>query len=49
MLRRFAYYVFGDENTDMAAVVRGYIAEWLNLLWFYIRGAPARVAVGHEL
>ncbi|EKD00221.1 hypothetical protein A1Q2_05398 [Trichosporon asahii var. asahii CBS 8904] len=49
MSRRFAYYVFGDENVDMIAAVRGYIAELLNLLWFYIRGAPAKAAVGHEL
>lgn len=49
MSRRFAYYVFGDENVDILAAVRGYIAEWLNLLWFYIRGAPAKAAVGHEL
>ena len=48
MSRRFAYYVFGDENVDMIAAVRGYIAELLNLLWFYIRGAPAKAAVGHE-
>lgn len=49
MSRRFAYYVFGDENVDMIAAVRGYVAELLNMLWFHIRGAPAKAAVGHEL
>lgn len=43
--RRFAYYVFGDESVDILATILAYFAEWLNLLWFYIRGSPLKT--GH--
>lgn len=38
MNQRFAYYVFGDENVDIFACTRVYVAEWLNLAWLWIRG-----------
>lgn len=36
LVKRYSYYVYGDENVDLLACTRAYVAEWLNLAWLWV-------------